>query len=126
MSKLGWHQPIDIQDTHKTISTRDLRQNLAEVLSFTAQQKVPVVLTKNGAEHAAIIPVEELLFLDLLNRKVSFREIIQKYVLGGYDADGAWEELKLRVDRLAHEEKQAAEGTPDGQPDDHSLLRKAS
>ncbi len=122
MSKLGWLQPVTHED-HKTISTRELRQNLAEVLNYTARRKEPVILTRNGAEQAAVVPVENALSVEILDQKIGYREIVQKYLSSDNRPDKFWEEVKARIDRISNEERQAVEAAlierqPD-KPNDH-------
>ena len=86
------------REDHKVISTRDLRQNLAEVLSYTASRKEPVILTRNGSEQAAIVSLPEFLLLNYLKQKVSFREIVQEFERDGYNYANAWKKLKEQFD----------------------------
>jgi antitoxin YefM len=43
----------------KTIPVRELRSNLAEVLSGVADRRDHVVVTRNGRPAAALVPVDE-------------------------------------------------------------------
>jgi len=116
MAKLGWLQPTPAQD-HKVISTRDLRQNLAEVITYTASRKAPVILTRNGTEQAAIISMPEVLLLDFLDQKIPLRRIIQEFELDGYNFEKAWEKLKEQINQQASkeaDERATSESAADG------------
>ncbi len=43
----------------KTIPVRDLRNNLAQVLSDVADRRDHVVVTRNGRPAAALVPIDE-------------------------------------------------------------------
>ena len=54
-----------------TVSTAEARKNLAEIVNKVAYGKEPVVLTRRGKEIAALISMEELELLQLIDKACS-------------------------------------------------------
>ena len=78
-----------VSGKHKKMSTRELRENLAEALKFTAGDEGKLVLTKNGEERAAMVSLKDLMILDALE---DFR--IKEVLMGRFDKKVIWSVLK--------------------------------
>ena len=57
----------DLGDRHRKLTTRELRENLAEALKFTSRHKGTLILTKNGEERAALVSLEDVKVLDAVD-----------------------------------------------------------
>ena len=52
-------------DRHQRITTRQLRENLAEVFKFVERNN-RVLLTKHGEDRAGMVPIQDVMVLDAL------------------------------------------------------------
>ena len=57
-----------------TVSTAEARKNLAEIVNKVAYGKEPVVLTRRGEEIAALISMEELELLKLIEDHIDIED----------------------------------------------------
>lgn len=78
----------------ENISAADARKQLAELLSRAAYGKERFVVTRHGKEIGAIVPVEDLDFLERLRKFASRKEI--EAALRDIDKDGTapWDSIK--------------------------------
>jgi len=74
-----------------TVSTAEARKNLAEIVNKVAYGKEPVVLTRRGVEIAALISMEELEVLQLIEDARKALEEPGKNI----SAEKLWKELGL-------------------------------
>lgn len=84
---------------HKKLSTRELRENLAEALTFTSRDRGKLILTKNGEDRAALVSIEDVWLLDALDElkiKDALKEGFNKHIL--------WNALKVRLSKMSHED----------------------
>jgi prevent-host-death family protein len=79
------------------ISTADARRNLAELVNRVAYGKERVVLTRHGKQLCALVPIEDLSFLDKLHAAAERRDIAD--ALGEQSGGEAvtWAELKREL-----------------------------
>ncbi len=57
-----------------TVSTAEARKKLAEIVNRVAYGKKPVVLTRRGVEIAALISMEELKLLQLIEDHIDIED----------------------------------------------------
>lgn len=80
-----------------TVSTAEARKRLAEIVNKVAYGKEPVVLTRRGEEIAALISMEELELLQLIEDYIDIEDA--KKALEGpgknIPAEKLWKELGL-------------------------------
>jgi len=57
-----------------TMTTVDVKEKFTEVLNHVAHQKQRVILTRRGKEIAALVPIEDLEFLNDVQDKHDVRE----------------------------------------------------
>jgi len=74
-----------------TVSTAEARKKLAEIVNKVAYGKEPVVLTRRGEEIAALISMEELELLQLIEDAREALEEPGKNI----SAEKLWKELGL-------------------------------
>ena len=59
-----------------TMTSIDAKENFTEVLNHVSHSKERVILTRRGKPVAAIVPLEDLQFLDSEQDKVDVREAL--------------------------------------------------
>ena len=81
-----------------TVTTAEARKNLAEIVNKVAYGKEPVVLTRRGEEIAALISMEELELLQLLEDHIDIEDAKKALAEpgGNIPAEKIWEELGLK------------------------------
>ena len=82
---------------HNTISTAEARKKFAEIVNKVAYGKEPIVLTRRGEEIAALISMEELELLQLIEDHMDIEDA-QKALAGSGEnipAKKFWKELGL-------------------------------
>ena len=80
-----------------TVSTAEARKKLAEIVNKVAYGKEPVVLTRRGEEIAALISMEELKLLQLIEDRIDIEDA-KKALAEPSDnipAEKLWKELGL-------------------------------
>ncbi len=81
----------------QTISTAEARKNFADVVNTVAYGKEPVVLTRRGQKIAALISIEELQLLQMIEEHIDIQDA--KKALeepgGNIPADIFWKEFGL-------------------------------
>ena len=79
------------------ISTADARKNLADLVNRVAYGKERVVLTRHGKQLAALVPIEDLSFLDKL-RGAAGRHDVSAALSQRESGDSIeWTELKREM-----------------------------
>ena len=80
-----------------TISTAEARKKLAEIVNKVAYGKEPVVLTRRGVEIAALISMEELEVLQLIEDRIDIEYAKKALEEPGENisAEKLWKELGL-------------------------------
>jgi prevent-host-death family protein len=79
------------------ISTAEARKNLADLVNRVAYGKERVVLTRHGKQLCALVPIEDLSFLDRIREMAGQHDIAD--ALGEKDAGQAvgWSDLKREL-----------------------------
>lgn len=82
---------------NKTITTADARKNFSNIVNTVAYGKQPVVLTRRGQEIAALISIEELRLLQMIEDRVDIEDAKKALEEPGENisADDFWKELGL-------------------------------
>ena len=77
-----------------TLNSTDARENMAEILNRVAYAKDRVRITRRGKEVAAVVPIEDLEFIERLEDEIDIREA--KKALADVRKHGsiAWEKVK--------------------------------
>ena len=80
-----------------TVTTAEARKKLAEIVNKVAYGKEPVVLTRRGEKIAALIYMEELELLQLIEDHIDIEDAKKALAEPGKNipADKAWKELGL-------------------------------
>jgi prevent-host-death family protein len=80
-----------------TISTAEARKKLAEIVNKVAYGKEPIVLTRRGEEIAALISMEELELLQLIEDHMDIEDARKALAEPGENipAKKFWKELGL-------------------------------
>ena len=80
-----------------TVTTAEARKKLAEIVNKVAYGKEPVVLTRRGEEIAALIPMEELELLQLIEDRIDIEDAKKALSETGENipAEKFWKELGL-------------------------------
>jgi prevent-host-death family protein len=80
-----------------TVTTAEARKKLAEIVNKVAYGKEPVVLTRRGEEIAALISMEELELLQLIEDHLDIEDAKKALAETGENipAKKIWEELGL-------------------------------
>lgn len=80
-----------------TVTTAEARKKLAEIVNKVAYGKEPVVLTRRGEKIAALISMEELELLQLIEDRMDIEDAKKALAEPGKNipADKAWKELGL-------------------------------
>ena len=80
-----------------TVTTAEARKKLAEIVNRVAYGKEPIVLTRRGEEIAALISMEELALLQLIEDHIDIEDA-RKALKGkgkNIPAGKVWKELGL-------------------------------
>jgi len=82
---------------HNTVSTAEARKKLSEIVNKVAYGKEPIVLTRRGEEIAALISMEELEFLQLIEERIDIEDAKKALEEPGENisAEKLWKELGL-------------------------------
>ena len=82
---------------HNTISTAEARKKLAEIVNRVAYGKEPIILTRRGEKIAALISMEELELLQLIEDHMDIEDAIKALKEPGENIPGKkfWKELGL-------------------------------
>ena len=85
---------MTIPASSNTVSVRDLRQNLSDLLSRANYANERVVVTRRDRPVAALVPVEDLELLEELETRVDIDEV--REALSDYAENGGvrWQDLK--------------------------------
>ena len=80
-----------------TVTTAEARKKLAEIVNKVAYGKEPVVLTRRGEEIAALISMEELALLQLIEDHIDIEDARNALTGTGENipAEKVWKELGL-------------------------------
>ena len=80
---------------HNTVSTAEARKRLAEIVNKVAYGKEPIVLTRRGEEIAALISMEELELLQLIEDHMDIEDARKALAEPGENipAKKFWKEL---------------------------------
>ena len=80
-----------------TVTTAEARKKLAEIVNKVAYGKEPVVLTRRGEKIAALISMEELELLQLIEDRMDIEDAKNALAEPGENisADKVWKELGL-------------------------------
>ena len=80
-----------------TVTTAEARKKLAEIVNKVAYGKEPVILTRRGEEIAALISMEELELLQLIEDRMDIEDAKKALAEPGKNisAEKAWKELGL-------------------------------
>jgi prevent-host-death family protein len=78
-----------------TVSTVDARKNFADIVNNVAYGGEPVILTRRGREIAALVSMEELALLQLLEDRMDIEEARKALEEPGENipADDFWKQL---------------------------------
>ena len=81
----------------ETFSTAEARKKLADIVNKVAYGKEPVVLTRRGEEIAALISMEELELLQLIEDYIDIEDARKALAEPGKNlsAEKFWDELGL-------------------------------
>jgi len=80
-----------------SVNTTEVRENLADVLNRVAYGKDRLRITRRGKQLAAVVPIEDLEYLERLEDEIDIREA--KRALADIKKKGGipWEELKKEL-----------------------------
>jgi prevent-host-death family protein len=80
-----------------TVTTAEARKKLAEIVNKVAYGKEPVILTRRGEEIAALISMEELELLQLIEDRIDIEDAKKTLAEPGENipAEKLWKELGL-------------------------------
>ena len=80
-----------------SINTTEAREKLAEVLNRVSYAKDRVRITRHGKQVAAVVPIEDLEYLERMEDEADIREV--KKALEDVRKNGAvpWEEVKKEL-----------------------------
>ena len=81
----------------ETVSTAEARKKLADIVNKVAYGKEPVVLTRRGEEIAALISMEELELLQLIEDYIDIEDARKALAAPGKNlsSEKFWKELGL-------------------------------
>ena len=82
---------------HNTVSTAEARKKLAEIVNRVAYGKEPIVLTRRGEKIAALISMEELELLQLIEDHMDIEDAKKALKESGKNipAEKFWKKLGL-------------------------------
>ena len=80
-----------------SVNTTEIRENLAEVLNRVAYAKDRVRITRRGKQVAAVVPIEDLEYLERMEDEIDIRDV--KKALVDVEKNGTipWEEVKREL-----------------------------
>ena len=80
-----------------TVSTAEARKKFSEIVNKVAYGKEPIVLTRRGEEIAALISMEALEFLQLIEERIDIEDAKKALEEPGENisAEKLWKELGL-------------------------------
>ncbi|MDO9109927.1 MAG: type II toxin-antitoxin system Phd/YefM family antitoxin [Desulfatirhabdiaceae bacterium] len=80
-----------------TVSTAEARKKFSEIVNKVAYGKEPIVLTRRGEEIAAVISMEALEFLQLIEERIDIEDAKKALEEPGENisAEKLWKELGL-------------------------------
>jgi len=80
-----------------TVTTAEARKKLAEIVNKVAYGKEPIILTRRGEEIAALISMEELELLQLIEDHIDIEDAKKALAESGENlpADKVWKDLGL-------------------------------
>ena len=80
-----------------TVTTAEARKNLAKIVNRVAYGNEPVVLTRRGEEIAALVSMEELELLQLIEEHIDIEDARKALAGPGKNipAEKVWKELGL-------------------------------
>ena len=80
-----------------SVNTTEARENLAEVLNRVAYAKDRVRITRRGKQVAAVVPIEDLEYLERMEDEIDILEV--KKVLADVEKNGSipWGEVKKEL-----------------------------
>lgn len=76
------------------VSTADARKNLAELVNRVAYGKERVVLTRHGKQLCALVPIEDLSFLDRIRDAATRNDVADAMTEQAGGGSVAWSDLK--------------------------------
>ena len=79
------------------ISAAEARRNLTDIVNRVAYGKERVVLTRHGKRLCAIVPIEDLSFLDKLREAAGRRDIADALAERAGGGSVAWGDLKREL-----------------------------
>ncbi len=79
------------------VSTADARRNLADLVNRVAYGKERVVLTRHGKQLCALVPIEDLSFLEKIHGAVERRDIADAQTDFDQGATILWPDLKREL-----------------------------
>ncbi|WP_031388732.1 type II toxin-antitoxin system Phd/YefM family antitoxin [Desulfonatronum thiodismutans] len=79
----------------ETLSIGEARDHFAELLNRTSYAKERVVLTRHGKRLAAMVPLEDLELLELLEDRLDIEQA--RNALAEAGTDMPWDELKKQL-----------------------------
>jgi len=79
------------------MSTADVRRNLAELVNRVAYGKERVVLTRHGKRLCALVPIEDLSFLDKLRAAATRNDVDNALAEMAEGGSVAWSDLKREL-----------------------------
>ena len=80
-----------------SISTAKARNNFSDVVNRAGYGKERVILTRRGKPIAAVVPIEDVEFLEELEDRADLEAAREALAEGG--ATIAWEEIKRELER---------------------------
>jgi prevent-host-death family protein len=85
------------KDMPTTVSTADARKNFADIVNNVAYGGEPVILTRRGREIAALVSMEELELLQLIEDRVDIEEAKKALAEPGDNIGAAefWKQLGI-------------------------------
>jgi len=79
------------------ISAADARKHLADLINRVAYGKERVVLTRHGKQHCALVPIEDLSFLDKLQGAAESRDVSEAESDRAEGTSILWPDLKREL-----------------------------
>jgi len=79
------------------VSTAEARKNLAELVNRVAYGKERVVLTRHGKQLCALVPIEDLSFLDKIREAATRNDVTDALHEQADGGSVAWSDLKREL-----------------------------
>ncbi len=83
--------------TVDSVNTTEVRENLAEVLNRVAYGKDRVRITRRGKQLAAVVPIEDLEYLEQMEKEIDIREVKKALVEMKENGTIPWDEVKREL-----------------------------